>query len=173
MLALLKLLQSLIKTLHSDGRPWQIAVGVALGSALGLTPLVSAHNVLIVLLLCVVNVSFGAGMLGWVIFTPLGFALDPLFDKIGRALLIENDALRPLWTTWYNTPGVPFTAFNNTVTLGSLVGWAVLFLPIVAVSWWFVLEYRRTLGARLEKTKAMQAIKASQLYNVYRWFSPE
>ena len=39
MLILLKLLQSLVKTLHSEGTPLQIAAGVALGAALGLTPL--------------------------------------------------------------------------------------------------------------------------------------
>ena len=38
MLALLKLIQSLIKTLHSAGTPGQVAAGMALGSALGLTP---------------------------------------------------------------------------------------------------------------------------------------
>lgn len=173
MLALLKLLQSLVKTLHSEGRPWQIAFGIALGSALGLTPLVSAHNAVILLLLCVLNVSFGAGLLGWVVFTPLGFALDPVFDRIGRALLVGNESLRPLWTSWYNTPGMAWTNFNNTVTLGSLIGWLVLFLPIAAFAWWFTVQYRQTLGARLEQTSAMKAIKASQLYNLYRWFSPE
>jgi uncharacterized protein (DUF2062 family) len=38
MLALLKLIQSIIKTLHSDGTPGQVAAGMALGAALGLTP---------------------------------------------------------------------------------------------------------------------------------------
>src|SRR5690349_8776329 len=44
MLALLKLVQSIIKTLHSEGTPGQVAAGIALGAALGLTPLVNAHN---------------------------------------------------------------------------------------------------------------------------------
>lgn len=173
MLAILKLLQSLVKTLHSDGRPWQIALGVALGSAFGLTPLASAHNVVILVVLCVANVSFGAGLLGWVIFTPLGFALDPLFDRIGRALLVGNEGLRPVFTSWYNTPGMAWTDFNNTVTLGSVVGWLVLFVPITAAAWWFTVQYRQTLGKRIEQTAVMRSIKASQLYNLYRWFSPE
>jgi uncharacterized protein (DUF2062 family) len=45
MLTLLELLQSLVKTLHSDGTPTQIAAGVALGAALGLTPIANLHNV--------------------------------------------------------------------------------------------------------------------------------
>ena len=47
MLTLLKLIQSIIKTLHSDGTPGQVAVGIALGSVLGLTPLMNLHNLLV------------------------------------------------------------------------------------------------------------------------------
>ena len=43
MLALLKLIQSIIKTLHSEGTPGQVAAGMALGAALGLTPLMNVH----------------------------------------------------------------------------------------------------------------------------------
>src|ERR687884_2362804 len=99
MFALLKLLQSLIKTLHSEGTPGQIAAGMALGSALGLTPLMNVHNLVIVFFLFVLNVSFGAGLFAWALFVPLGFLLDPLFDRIGRALLLETPSLRPLWTS--------------------------------------------------------------------------
>src|SRR5688572_24729292 len=65
MFTLLKLLQSLVKTLHSDGTPTQIAAGVALGAALGLTPIANVHNVVIFVLLAVLNVSFGAGLCAW------------------------------------------------------------------------------------------------------------
>ncbi|HVE80042.1 MAG TPA: hypothetical protein VNA89_14345 [Gemmatimonadaceae bacterium] len=46
MLAILKLLQSIVRTLHSDGTPRQIAGGVALGAALGLTPPLTARRAL-------------------------------------------------------------------------------------------------------------------------------
>ena len=125
MFTLLKLIQSIIKTLHSDGTPGQVAAGIALGSALGLTPLVNVHNLVIFSLIVLLNVSFGGGMLGWALFVPLGFILDPVFDRIGAGLLTAP-SLRPLWTSMYNTPLVPYTNFNNTVVLGSVVGWLVL-----------------------------------------------
>src|SRR6185436_14848009 len=109
MLAILKLLQSLVKTLHSDGTPGQIAAGIALGSALGLTPLLNAHNIVIVLLLAMLNVSFASGLLGWAVFVPIGFMLDPLFHRLGRWLLMETPALRPLWTAMDNIPGLALT----------------------------------------------------------------
>ena len=39
MFTLLKLIQSIIKTPHSDGTPGQVTVGIAVGSALGLKAL--------------------------------------------------------------------------------------------------------------------------------------
>src|SRR5881398_3190353 len=103
---LLKLIQSLVKTLHSEGTPGQVAAGLALGSILGLTPLLSLHNAVVVGLIVLLNVSIPGAMLGWALFTPIGFLLDPLFDAIGRALLLGALALRPLWTALYNLPVV-------------------------------------------------------------------
>jgi uncharacterized protein (TIGR03546 family) len=172
MLTLLKLLQSLVKTLHSDGTPAQIAAGVALGAALGLTPIANVHNAVVFVLLAVLNVSFAAGMLAWAAFVPVGFMLDPLFDRVGRLLLVDTPALRPLWTTWDNTPGLALTNFNNTVVLGSVVGWLVLALPIFFLARVLVLRYRATLGARVRRSHLYKAITATRVYNVYRWFKP-
>jgi uncharacterized protein (TIGR03546 family) len=152
MFTLLKLLQSLVRTLHSDGAPGQIAAGVALGAALGLTPIANVHSVVIVVLLAVLNVSFGAGLLAWAAFVPIGFMLDPLFDRIGRLLLVETPALQPLWTAWDNTPGLALTNFNNTVVLGSVVGWLLLAPPVFVLSRIAVIRYRATIGERVRRT---------------------
>ncbi len=64
----LKLLQSLVETLHSEGTPGQVAAGIALGSVLGLTPLLNLHNALAFALIVILNVSFGGAMLGWALF---------------------------------------------------------------------------------------------------------
>src|SRR5215217_6306617 len=102
MLAILKFLQSLFKTLHSEGTPNQIAGGIALGAALGLTPLMNVHNAIVLILLCIINVSFGSGLLGMAMFAPIGFMLDPVFDRIGHWLLTDAAALRPFFT-WIDT----------------------------------------------------------------------
>jgi uncharacterized protein (TIGR03546 family) len=172
MFTLLKLLRSLFKTLHSDGSPGQIAFGMALGAALGLTPIANAHNVVIVLLLAMLNVSFAAGLLAWAMFVPIGFLLDPVFDRIGRWLLVDTAALRPLWTAWDNFPGLALTNLTNTVVLGSIVGWLLLFLPIYFLARLGVVRYRATIGDRVKRSRFVQALEASRLYNVYRWFRP-
>src|ERR1044071_6467925 len=115
MLVILKFLQSLVKTLHSEGTPTQIAAGFALGAALGLTPLVNAHNLVVICALALLNVSFGAGLLAMALFAPVGFLLDPVFDRIGRELLVDTPAMRALWERLDNTPVFALTNFNNTV----------------------------------------------------------
>lgn len=171
MFTLIKLIQSLIKALHSDGTPGQVAAGMALGAALGLTPLMNVHNLLIFALIVILNVSFGGGMLGWALFVPVGFLLDPLFHAIGLQLL-EAPGLRPLWTAWYNTPLVPYTNFNNSVVLGSVVGWAVLAVPIFFAARYGVARYRATIGERVRRSRFYQAVTASKIYNVYQLFRP-
>lgn len=172
MLTLLKLLQSLFKTLHSEGTPGQVAAGLMLGAGIGLTPLLSAHNLVLFAAIVLLNVSFGGGMLGMALFTPVGFILDPLFDRIGSALL-NAPGLREFWTALYNIPLVPFTNFNNTVTLGSLVFWVLFAVPIYFLGKWAIRRYRETYGQRVMNSKFFKGIKASKVYNVYTWFKPE
>jgi len=172
MLALIKLLQNVIRSLNSQGTPGQVAAGIALGSALGLTPLVNLHNLVILGAGMLLNVSFPAFVLGWTLFVPIGFALDPLFHAIGRTLLIGTPGLRPLWTAWYNTPIIPLTNFNNTVVLGSVITWVVLFVPLFFLLRSLVALYRDRVYARLQRMRIFQAVTASKLYTVYRLFRP-
>jgi uncharacterized protein (TIGR03546 family) len=172
MLTILKLLQSLFKTLHSEGTPGQVAAGIVLGAGIGLTPLLSAHNLVLFAAIVLLNVSFGGGMLGLALFTPLAFALDPLFDRVGLALL-SAPGLRGLWTDWYNIPLVPYTNFNNSVTLGSFVVWLAATVPIFFLARWGIARYRATYGQRVMNSKFMKGLKASKAYNIYTWFRPE
>ena len=172
MLAILKLIQSIFKTLHSEGTPRQVAAGMALGACIGLTPLLNLHNLAIFCLIALFNVSFGGGMLGIALFTPLGFALDPIFNRVGLGLL-NSPGLRGMWTTWFNTPIIPFTNFNNSVVLGSFVSWVVLAIPIYFLARWGIARYRATIGDMVRRSKLYQAVTASRLYNLYRLFDPE
>jgi uncharacterized protein (TIGR03546 family) len=123
-------------------------------------------------LLVILNVSFGGGMLGWALFVPVGFVLDPIFHRIGSALL-QSPGLRSTWESLYNTPLLPYTNFNNTVVLGSVVGWLVLLVPIFFLARFGVARYRATIGERVRQSKFYQAVTASRAYNLYRLFRPE
>lgn len=172
MYALIKFIQSLVKALNSEGTPGQVAAGIAIGSCLGLTPLLNAHNLLIVAAILFFRVSVPGATLGWAIFTPVGFLLDPVFDAIGRALLVDSSGLRGLWGAAYNAPVIALANPTNTIVVGSLVSWAVLALPIyfgarAGVGW-----YRRTIYERYKDAKFFRALRASKIYNVYQMFRP-
>jgi len=171
MFALIKLIQSLFGALHSEGTPGQLAAGIVLGSFLGLTPLFDLHNAVVFALLVLLNVSFAGGLLGWALFVPVGFLLDPLFDWIGHRLLLAP-SLRGLWTSLYNTPIIPLTNFNNTVVLGSLVFALLLAVPLFFGLRWAVARYRVTVGERVRQSKFYRALTASKVYNVYKMFRP-
>jgi len=172
MLTIVKFVQSLIKALHSEGTPGQLAAGIALGAILGLTPLVSLHNAVVFALIVLLNVSFPGAMLGWALFVPVGFLLDPVFDWIGHTLLF-TPFLTPFFTSLYNMPVVPLTNFSNTVTLGSLVFSLLSFVPLYFAARWGVTRYRATIGERVLQSKWYRALTASKLYNIYRLFRPE
>lgn len=167
----LKFLQAIVKALNSEGTPGQVAAGIAFGAALGLTPLMNLHNLLIVLLVLILNVSMAGFSLGWLVFTPIGFLLDPLFDAIGNALL-ANESLQGLWESMANAPVIPFTNFNNTVVLGSLLFWVLAWVPIFLLFRYGVRRYRETLFERLKKTRLFQVVKASALYRMYSMLYP-
>ncbi|HYU29204.1 MAG TPA: TIGR03546 family protein [Gemmatimonadales bacterium] len=168
---MIKLIQSLFGALHSEGTPGQLAAGIVLGSFLGLTPLLNLHNALVFALLVLLNVSFAGGMLGWALFIPIGFLLDPLFDWIGHSLLLAP-SLRGLWTSFYNTPIVPLTNFNNSVVLGSLVFAGLFAVPLFFVTRLAVNRYRATIGERVRQSRWYRAVMASKVYNVYKMFRP-
>lgn len=166
----LKLLQQLVKALNSEGTPGQVAAGIALGAVFGLTPLMNLHNLVLFGFALILNISMAGVFLGWMVFVPIGFALDPLFNAVGTALL-GAPSLRSLWTTFYNVPVVPFTNFNNTVVLGSLVCWLVAFVPLFFLARWAVARYRAVVLERLRKMRFFQLVAASKLVTTYRSLS--
>lgn len=169
---IIKFIQGLVKALNSEGTPGQVAAGMAFGACLGLTPLLSLHNLLIVGVILFFRVSVPGATLGWLAFTPVGFALDPVFDAVGARLLTDTPALEPLWVWMYNTPVLALGRPTNTIVVGSFVSWIVLSIPIYFGARWAVGRYRATIYERYKDARLFKAMRASKLYNAYRLFRP-
>jgi uncharacterized protein (TIGR03546 family) len=169
---ILKIVQSLVKALNSEATPNQVAAGFVLGAARGLTPLVSLHNLIVVAAIALFRVTVPGAILGWLVTIPLGFLLDPVFDAVGRVLLIDADGLTPLWTTVTNTPVLSLANLNNTIVLGSLVTWAAVGLPLFVVARVGIVQYRRHVYPRVATWRVFRVLKASKAYNAYRMFRP-
>ncbi len=168
---IIKFLQTMFKALNSDGTPGQVAMGMAIGLCFGLTPLVSLHNLVVLAIAMLTTVSFPGVFLGWAIATPLGFLLDPLFDRIGMAVLAQ-DALAPFFTWVVNTPVVALSRLNNTIVLGSLVSWLVVLLPSFFVFRVLVDRYRAHVLAYVKQLKVVQVLQGSKLWNLYQTLWP-
>jgi len=135
----------------------QIAAGFVLGAALGLTPLLSVHNLLFLAAALVLRVSISTFLFAWIVAIPVGFLLDPVFHWVGSVLL-SSELLVPLWTWAFNAPLLPLTRFNNTVTLGSLVFWAAASIPLFFLIRKGVPRYRDGLESSLSSLPVVGAI---------------
>ena len=157
----------LISVLQSGKDPRNIAGGFALGMVIGLTPILSLHNLIIALVILVLDVSIPAAL--FAIFIGLGFAyiFDPQFHALGYFLLVQVTALKPFWTQLYNLPIAPLTKFYNTVVLGSLVSGLVLLYPIYFGFKLIVKWYQLHLAEKVARLRIVQIINGNSLIQLY------
>ncbi len=156
----------LIRLLHSEAGTHQIAAGFALGLILGFSPAFSLQTVVVVLLLLMFRIQIGAALMGAFFFGLAAWALDPLHDVAGRAIL-EAEALAPLFTTLYNMPLLPLTRFYNSVTMGAMVVSMALAPAVYVIARWLVDKYRLTVVAWLRSTRLYKAMRTTSLAKWY------
>lgn len=163
----LKALTGIFKSLQSTASPWQIAGGVGLGLLLGFQPLTGPQSVFLLLLIFLLNVNLGSAFLAAGLFAGLAALLDPVAHALGYALLVQADFLAPLWTALYNAPLVPFTRFNHTVVLGSLVLSLLLLAPVLWGARGGVLYYRTHLQSKVDRSGFMRWFKLTRVWNLW------
>ena len=163
---MIELIARLIKILNSESEPGQISLAFCFSMVAGLTPALSPHNLVVLLVVLLLRVNLSAFILGWLFFSAAAYLLDPLFHLIGRGLL-RADALETIWTSLYNMPILRLTRFNNTVVMGSLAFALAGFVPLYYLSNMLIGRYRDHLLDRLRKTRWMTAVKATKIFSVY------
>lgn len=163
---LFKQIVNLIRLLHSENGTNQIAWGLTLGAFLGFSPFFSLQTFLILFVLLIFRIQIGAAFLSAFFFKFIAFLIDPVADPLGR-LVLENASLRPLWTTLYNMPILPYTRFNNSIIMGSFV-FALIICPILFIGFKIgIVKYRTHIVQRFEASKAWKAFKATKIYDWY------
>jgi len=168
---IIKFIMKFVGILNKDASPQQIAGGMALGAIMGITPLVSLHNLFVFVLVLMIRVNITSAILSLGLFSVFAYVFDPLFNKVGYFLLVDVGALQSLWTALYNTPFVPWTKFNNTLTLGSFVCSLLIFGPLYVLVIWLVKKYREKVMTAIQKWKVVQVFKTSRLYDLYRRYT--
>ena len=163
----IKLLTSFIRILREGQTPNQVAGGFALGMIVGISPSITLQGLFIWLIILILDVNLSAALLAFTVFALIAFLADPLFHALGYFLLVDVDALHGLWTWMYNVPIAPLTRFYNTVVMGSFASGLILVFPVYFGMKRFVVAYRTTIGARIERTRIYQVLKKNALVTWY------
>lgn len=167
MFLVLKYIAKLLKALSSEASPNQLAGGFILGMIIGLTPVISIHNLFILVLIIILKVNIGMAILAFLIFSGIAYLADPLFHSFGIWIL-ENDSLQDTWTSMYNNELWAITKFYNTVVIGSFISALVLSIPMFPLTKVGVVQYRKHIHEKVMKTKFAKALKGTKLYSVYQ-----
>jgi len=166
MTLIFKNLISLFQILGSETRLNSLALGVALGFVLGLSPVFSLQSILIFIILLVFRIQFSMAMVSMGLFKLVAYFLDPLFHKVG-SMLLELESLKAFWTSLYNAPAVVFTHFNNSVVMGAGVVGFILSPFVFIVSRFLIKKYRSQVVKKFQNTKFWNYLKKTTLINWY------
>ncbi len=164
---MIRTVANILKILNSETNPSQISLALCFAMFLGFTPFLSVHNVVILLLVLILRVNLSTFLLGSAAFSALGFLLDPLFHRLGLAVLTA-DSLQGIWTTLYNSTFWRLARFNNSVLMGSFIFSLLLFFPLFFLTNMAIKRYRTHLLGWVRKSRIMQAFTASKFYSVYQ-----
>mgnify|MGYP002713099125 FL=1 len=161
------------KALNSSGKSWQLSGAIVLAMFAGFLPSNSLILLDLLFIALIINVNFGLFILFSVIFSGIGYLLDPVFESIGYSVL-TNDGLNSMFTSMYNSAMWRWSAFNYTLVTGSLVVSLILAVPMMFILNKVVSLYRVQIGQKLNEWKLTRWMK---LYNeedtkssVFRWW---
>lgn len=164
---MLTLLAKLFIALNSESSSRQIALAIALGMIIGLTPTLNLHNALILLIAFITRINLSAFFIAVAGFSLIALGLAPVFASVGESLLTNAD-LNGVWQGLYQSNLMKLAHFHNTLTLGSLVCSLILFIPVIFISKAVVERYRHHLKSVIEKFNIVQWLKGSKFYNTYQ-----
>jgi uncharacterized protein (TIGR03546 family) len=152
-----------LKLLNANENPAQLAGAIVLSMIMALTPFWSLHNLLVVLMLCVLRINLFTFFASFPVWSGIAWLLDPYSASIGEGLLL-NDSLQALWASMYQSDLWRLAHFNNTLTIGSLLLASALAVPVYIVSVWLIKRYRDTVVAWVNRLHIVKALKASSWF---------
>jgi len=164
---MLRAVAKLLKVMNSETEPAQISLAFCFGMVAGLTPILSPHNLLVLLLVMILRVNISGFILSLTVFSGLSYTLDPLFHAVGLKVLMAG-GLEGLWTSLYNSSIWRLERFNNTIVMGSLLVSVVMFAPLFFASNIMIRKYREHVLEWVRRSRIAQVIQGTKFYKVYR-----
>ena len=163
---MLRMLAKLFKALNSEQNPSQLAIAISLAVILGLTPLFSLHNLIVVLAALWFRVNLTLIFISYPIFAFVGFILSPIFNDVGIYIL-NLSTLAPLWEIFFNTLVGRWSNFYYGGVMGSFIVSLVVAIAIYPIAKVLVVKYRKVLLEKVQQFRVVQFIKASNFWKFY------
>ena len=163
---MINMFAKLLKVLNSETDPAQIGLAFSFAMLSGFLPFLSPVNLFVLLLVLLIRMNLSAYLLGMGFFAGVAYLLDPLFSRIGLALLTAAP-LDGLWTAMYNSTIWRIQKFNNTVVMGGFAFAVIFFVPLFLLSNALIRQYRERVLSWVRKSRLMQIIMASKFYGIY------
>ncbi|MCH9654335.1 MAG: TIGR03546 family protein [Planctomycetes bacterium] len=158
----LRSLRFLASALSSANSPRQLALGFSMGMMIGLVPKENLTAVILLFILAGSKVNLCSASLGTIVFSWLAILIDPLSHLIGRSVLLAS-SLQGFWVSVYEVPLAPWTDFNNTIVMGSLILGLFMFYPVFRISKPQFEKYTPLLTHKLKKYRIVQLLWGTQV----------
>lgn len=155
----------IFKLINSDVSPNQIAFGLCFGMIIGLTPLFSLHNFILLFMVCFFRINLSAALFSIICFSIFAYLLDPWFNQVGLQLLTNPD-LKPLWVDLYQQDFWLLLKFNNTLIMGSMAVALALQIPCFFLFRFLIIRYRKQFIVWIKKTRIGKALMASKWFMI-------
>lgn len=153
-----------IRLIGSETEPLQISMAFALALFFCFTPVLSVHNILVVLFVLMFRVNIMAFVFAWLVFSGFAYFLDPLLNQFGQFIL-TYPSLEPTWTELYNSSWWRITRFNNTQVMGGFAAALLAFVPVVLLFNSLIKRYRKHVVAYIKKSRLYNFLQNS------KWFA--
>jgi uncharacterized protein (TIGR03546 family) len=163
---MLTLLAKLLNALNSESSTRQISLAIALGFIVGLSPLLTLHNIAFIFVVLFLRVNIGGFILAWGFFKGLSYLLSPLIVAVGESLLMA-ESLQSFFDILYQFSLFKLAHLHHTYTLGALVLGCLLAIPLYFICNFLIEKYRIHIKAFFEKFWIIKALKGSKFYRVY------
>lgn len=163
---MLTILVKLLKALNSEQSASQLAIAVSLAAILGLTPLLSLHNLIVILIALWFRVNLSVLLISYPLFALIGFLLSSLFESAGLTIL-QMPSLIPFWESFFNTLLGRWSNFYYSGVMGSFVMSIVIAAIIFPVVKLTISAYREKWLIKFEQFKVVKMLTASKFWQLY------
>ncbi len=155
---LIKLLRKIFKQIKSDLTPFQIAVGVFLGTLMGLTPS-GLHWIPLFFLAFLFNCSMGMVLLCWGVFKPLFLLLAPVAFKVGLSVLSGQEGFFPGIAQWLSeAPFLAWMGYERYLVFGAYLLALPLAVLLAVIARFSVGGYREKVAPKIAEASWYQKI---------------